>query len=293
MDNRIIDLDLDNPKLPEFFKDLGHPINMTLCAGDGIQDGITNIEWFVTRKKGFSRENKPTTIFITTKNYSPKELEENKKYLKENKDLKVILLIYDHKKPKWKENLIKLLPNSIDNIYEDAAGCYGEILDLETLYRILRENGVYHINHGFFDNNIRIENTINTYIGGLQNYSDYFKYFTINLLDNPYNIIKDSKDKLFLPTEEEYKKGIDHYTKKGLNIVNVLKKKYNIYDHLNYSKRIELDKADSIKRQLWKDSKKGGKKKKTKKSKKTRKNKTRKAKNRRKHYTFSYLKRPL
>ena len=275
MDDRIIDLDLDDPKLPEFFKDLEHPINMTLCAGDGIQDGITNIEWFVTKKEGFSRENKPTTIFITTKNYEPRGLEENKKYLKENKDLKVILLIYDHKKPKWKTNLIKLLPNSIDNIYEDKY-CYGEILDLATLYEILKENGIYHISHTFENPDHGTNYSINSFIERLPNYINYLKYFTIDLEDMPckskergetrcYKIIKDNKNQLLLPNKE-YNKVIE-------DIKN--------FDELT---RIELDKADSIKRQLWKNSKKGGKNKKTKKSKKTRKNnKTRKAKNRKKH----------
>ena len=67
-DNRIIDLDLDNTELPEFFTSLPEPINMTQCGGDGIQEGITDIEWFVTKKIGLGREEKPTTIFITTKN---------------------------------------------------------------------------------------------------------------------------------------------------------------------------------------------------------------------------------
>ena len=285
MDDRIIDLDLDNPKLPEFFKDLERPINMTLCAGDGIQDGITNIEWYVTKKEGYSRENKPTTIFITTKNYAPEGLKENKKYLEENKHLKKILLIYDDTKPKWKTNLIKLLPNSIDNIYEDYA-CYGEILDLATLYGILRENGIYHISHTFKANPAHGTNySISSFIELLPNYIHYLKYFTIDLEDMPckskergetrcYKIIKDNKNQLLLPNKE-YNKVIE-------DIKN--------FEELT---RIELDKADSIKRQLWKNSKKGGKNKKTKKSKKTRKNKTRKAKNRRKHYTFSHLKRPL
>lgn len=289
-DDRIIDLDLDNPKLPEFFKDLERPINMTLCAGDGIQEGITDIEWYVTKKKGYSREKKDTTIFITTKNYNRKGLEENKKYLKENTDLKVILLIYDDTKPKWKKNLIKLLPNSIDNIYEDFA-CYGEILDLATLYGILRENGIYHISHSF--NAVPSTGTnhsINSFIERLPNYIGYLNYFTIDLEDMPckskehgemtrcYKIIKDNKNQLLLPNKE-YNKVIE-------DIITINK----LFEE---SKRIELDKEDSIKRQLWKNSKKGGKKKKTKKSKKTRKNKTRKAKNRRKHYTFSHLKRPL
>ena len=111
-DARIIDLDVNDSKLPIFFNNLTEPINMTLCAGDGFNDGITDIEWFVTKREGRGyREQKPTTIFITTKNYSPVTLDINKQYLINNPDLKVIFLVYNDKNSVWKENLIKLFSN--------------------------------------------------------------------------------------------------------------------------------------------------------------------------------------
>ena len=57
-DPRIVDLDLDNSTLPEFFSKLKPPINLTMCAGDGMQvhDGkrISDIEWFTKKIKGLA-----------------------------------------------------------------------------------------------------------------------------------------------------------------------------------------------------------------------------------------------
>ena len=217
MDNRIIDLDLDNPILPDFFKNLKQPINMTLCAGDGFQfnlikgelekENITDIEWYTTSRQGFRREDKPTTIFITAKNYARNELELNKQYLRSHPELQVILLVYkdvyNHKIdkiPKWKENLINLFPESINNIYEDV-GCYGDKLDLKTLSIILREGGIYHMEN--------YPSRVKKFIKELHHdyYKDYRKYFTINLEEQPpYKIIKDNNNVLILPSGGKKKK---------------------------------------------------------------------------------------
>jgi hypothetical protein len=190
-DNRIIDLDLDNPVLPDFFDDLEQPINMTMCAGDGVHGEITDIEWFVTKKVGHDREKKPTTIFITTKNYTPHLLEQNKQYLRSHPELQVILLVYDDKNPKWKENLVRLFPTLINNIYEDRS-CYGDKLDLETLYKILREGGIYQMEHYL--------PKINNFMRELHSYKDYWKFFNINLANIPYEIIKNDENVLILPS---------------------------------------------------------------------------------------------
>lgn len=296
MDNRIIDLDLDNPILPDFFNDLKQPINMTLCAGDGVQDKITDIEWFTTSRKGHNREKKPTTIFITTKNYAPDALEQNKQYLRSHTELQVILLVYNDKIPKWKENLINLFPESINNIYEDAA-CYGDKLDLKTLYKILREGGIYQM--------VRYFPTVNLFIGELHSYKDYWKYFTIDLENIPYKIIKDNENALILPSTWQVPKAKNNDKDERLMFDNT---------DANGLERFKLDVLDDERRTKAKaklsncetdadckffgkngtceleeklcyfDSNKGGKKKKTNKSKKTRKNnKTRKTKKRRKH----------
>jgi len=247
-DNRIIDLDLDNPTLPDFFQTLTHPINMTLCAGDGKQEGMTDIEWFVTRKEGWYRENKPTTIFVTTKNYAPRGLEENKVYLRSHRDLKVILLVYDHENPKWKENLVRLFPGLINNIYEDNA-CYGDKLDLKTLYEILKENGIYHM--------FRYLPKVDLFLRELHPYKDYFRYFSIDLENVPYKIIKDNGDMLKLPDDRTFS---DSFS-----------------DHANGLKRFKLDKLDYEYRTKYR-TRAGSKKTKTKKSRKIKSNKTRKTK---------------
>jgi len=194
-DSRIIDLDLENPTLPDFFYRLEQPINMTLCAGDGIQQGMTDIEWFVRKRIGFSREEKPTNIFITTKNYNPEYLESNKTYLRSRPKLKVILLIYDDKNPKWKENLSKLFPGLINNIYEDNA-CAGEILDLKTLHEILREGGTY--------TTAKNKEETNLFMRNLYSYKNYLQFFTIDLTSMPRTIIKNNANRLILPSDADW-----------------------------------------------------------------------------------------
>jgi hypothetical protein len=257
-DNRIIDLDLDNPILPDFFRKLRDPINMTLCAGDGVemtqdengvQKQMTNIEWFVTGHEGHDRENKPTTIFVTTKNWCKSSLEANKEYLRSRPDLQVILLVYDDKNPRrWKENLVRLFPNLIDNIYEDV-GCYCDALDLRTLNEILRENGTYQFHY--------TPPKIKLFLSELFNYEAYFRYFTINL-QLPFTIIKDNGDTLIFP--EEFITSLAFKDDDaGLEIFRL--------DKLNYEN----------------NRRGGGKKKKTKKSRKIKSNKTKNTKKTKKH----------
>ena len=174
MDLRIIDLDLDYPILPNFFKK-DQLNSLTLCTGDGKQQGITDIEWFTTNMKGINREYKPTNIFMTTKNYSPNLLEENKQYLINNQQLQLILLVYDDKSLKYRENLCNLFKDSIDFIYEDAS-CYGKKLNLKILDCILKKNGIYHME--------RYNPTIIGFIEELYLFEYYFKKFTINLDKN-------------------------------------------------------------------------------------------------------------
>lgn len=259
-DNRIIDLDSDNSQLPDFFSRLEQPINMTLCAGDGNQEGMTDIEWFVTRKVGYNRENKPTTIFITTKNYADYNLIKNKEYLRSQPDLKVILLVYNDENPKWKENLVRLFPGLIKNIYEDNS-CYGDKLDLKTLNGILREGGIYHMEH--------ILEKVNLFLSELHPYKEYLPYFTIDL-SYPFKIIKDNGNKFNLPEELTLSNVSDNEDglNRGLNRFKL--------DILEYGYRTTYNKNKN-------KPKAGGKKtKKTKKSRKIKSNKTKKTKKSRK-----------
>jgi hypothetical protein len=253
-DNRIIDLDSDDSKLPPFFQELKQPINMTMCAGDGVQGGkITDIESFTTGKKEHDRENKPTTIFITTKNYQPGNLEKNKEYLRRHPKLQVILLVYNHETPKWKENLVRLFPESINNIYEDMA-CYADKLDLKTLYEILREDGTYQMT--------RYLPTIDSFMAELHFYKNYWEYFTINLQNVQCTITKNNGNVLFLPSE--WKITYSDYDDTLMNE----------YNRANGLQRFHLDALDyKYRTEAKAKHNRGGKKKKTKKSRKNKKSK--------------------
>jgi hypothetical protein len=205
-DDRIIDLD-KSCNLPSFFNELPEPVNLTLCTGDGYQDYITDIEWFTTGKPGHNRETKPTTIFMTTKNYSSEPLEMNKKYLRDHPELKVILLVYDHTKNTYKENLVKLFPNKINNIFEDDS-CYGAILDIKTLYGILKENGKYKFEKAFI--------YVTPFISGLHMYDEYLKYFNIDLQKG--EIVKDNSNILTLPSKKNIPIGEDVQTTNNYRI---------------------------------------------------------------------------
>jgi hypothetical protein len=191
LDNRIIDLDksLNEIELPAFFYELSKPINMTLCAGDGIQSEITDIESFTSGKEEYGRNKKPTRVFMTTKNYNQEGLNMNKKYLNDNKDLKVLLLIYDDTSIKYKENLVNLFSNTFGNIFEDSS-CYGDKLDLKILYEILDNEGEYFPNY---------MEKITNFIKQIYIYDEYLKYFTITINGGINNSIKkDNGNKLIL-----------------------------------------------------------------------------------------------
>ena len=207
-DGRIIDLDkpFEELKLPRFFGKLLHnksnPVNLNLCTGDGIQDGITDIEWYTTGMIGHEREKKPTTIFMTTKYYDStamsSSLLKNIEYLLEHKELKVILLIYNHADVRYKENLVRLFPNAIDNIYEDVA-CYGDKLDLKTLYGILKDNGTYDMD--------LYHKALVTFIDNLYLYDDFLKFFTIIIADRFAYIEKNNSDILIFDVDSDVKPG--------------------------------------------------------------------------------------
>ena len=77
MDERIIDLDKDDAKLPSFFESITPKI-LGVCIGDVVHvdpetnNKITNIEWFTTKTTYFSGADEfplGANIFMTTKNY--------------------------------------------------------------------------------------------------------------------------------------------------------------------------------------------------------------------------------
>jgi len=222
MDPRIIDLDSYNPILPNFFNK-NQLNNLTLCAGDGKQQGITDIEWFTTPNKiGYNRENKPTNIFMAAKNYSKEKLEDNKQYLIDNTVLNVILLVYDDTSLKYRENLCNLFNDSIDNIYEDSA-CYGKKLNLEILDCILKPFGIYHME--------KYTPSIVYFINELYLFEDYKSKFTIDLDNN--QIIKDYRNTIIANERE------DHY-------------EFNEAIKL-FEERKKLDEADNLKRREYKN----------------------------------------
>jgi len=243
MDLRIIDLDLDYPILPNFFDKYQYN-NLTLCAGDGKQEIITDdgkleaftdIEWFTTNKIGFSRENKPTNIFMTAKNYMPELVEENKRYLIDNPHLEVLLLVYDDKSLKYRENLCLLFKDSINNIYEDNA-CYGKKLNLKILDCILKPNGVgiYHMYmHG---------DSILQFIEELYIFENYKSKFTIDL-DN--NKIKKNNRNIIIANERDEREDRYEFNK-------AFSKEFNKAIN-TFEERKKLDEADNLKRIEYKN----------------------------------------
>ena len=113
---------------------------------------------------------------MTTKNYDSNGIQENITYLTSHPELKVILLLYDDKSPKYKDTLCKLFKNSIENIFLDDA-CWAEILDLKTLYEILVEGGIYKLDM----KKELIKKWANKFSKDIEKYIDYVKFFTIDL----------------------------------------------------------------------------------------------------------------
>jgi hypothetical protein len=237
-DHRIIDLDkpFSELVLPLFLQSPGlSPINMTLCAGDGFQKEMTDIEWFTTRREGHGRETKKTTIFMVAKNYSPRTLQENIKYLKRHPELKVVLLVFDDNTLKYKDNLVKLFPQMISNIYEDFA-CYGDKLDLKTLYEILKDKGTYTFNY---------PPKLTKWINHLYLYDEYLPYFTINLDTHPCTIIKDDGNRLTV--SEKSTDFVAHWRRPDYSSVFS-----RVLDHndavANYKRRKLLDEEHKIRK---------------------------------------------
>jgi hypothetical protein len=202
MDNRIIDLDLDNLKLPEFFKK-NNINNLTLCVGDGVHtlkelEGtgsvipITDIEWFATKEIRKMKEIN-SKIFMVCKNYSPDRLLKNIEYLKENPRLEVILLIYDYNSSKYEENLCLLFENSINNIFEDYA-CYGKKLNLKILDCILKINGIYKMH--------RYKDSVDEFIENLHHFNNYYGKFSIDLDNLEIKKLQESKIRDDLSNED-------------------------------------------------------------------------------------------
>jgi len=224
MDNRIIDLDLDNLKLPEFFKK-NNINNLTLCVGDGEHtlfeleglEGtgsdipITDIEWFAT-KKIRKMEKINSKIFMVCKNYSPDALLKNIEYLKENPSLEVILLIYDYNSSKYKENLCLLFENSIDNIFEDYA-CYGKKLNLKILDCILKINGIYKMHRNKY--------SVDEFIKNLPYFQNYHGKFKIDLDNLEIKKLQESKIRDDLSIEDLKSKYLK-YKNKYLEMKEIL-----------------------------------------------------------------------
>jgi hypothetical protein len=150
-DNRVIEdkrvIDLRNniqPYIPWPSK----PIQLTLCAGDGVQSHngtpITDIQWFTTDIEGFSREHKPTNVFCCSPDYNVTGLNKNMEYLKNNKQLEILLVLCDTTNPLHLQRFKELFRGRITKMHEDMA-CYGPALSTEILEKVLVTGGQYII----------------------------------------------------------------------------------------------------------------------------------------------------
>ncbi len=138
--SRIIDLrnNIDDINVP--WPDA--PLCLTLCAGDGIQRGITDIEYFTTKLEGFGRETKPTNIFCCSPTYNPSGLSDNIEYMKANPELKILLVLCDTKDLVHISRFETLFENKLSMIHEDMA-CYGATLSADVLHNVLVPGGYY------------------------------------------------------------------------------------------------------------------------------------------------------
>jgi len=184
-DKRIIFLDNDttNAILPPSFRKTRITLNMTLCAGDGVQfngnNEVTDIEWFTRRIEGYGRNEKPTHIFCTTVNYNEEGLKKNIAYLESKPSLDILLLLYDDTNDAYLDALVRLFTNKINNIFEDFC-CYCKKLNLYVLYNILKHNGTYKFDG--VGQAIKLKNDwIDNYFSL---YQEYTQYFTIDLKKN-------------------------------------------------------------------------------------------------------------
>jgi hypothetical protein len=145
-DKRVIDL-RNNNNIP-YIPWPSEPIQLTLCAGDGVQryndTPITDIQWFTTDIEGFSRQHKPTNVFCCSPDYNLDGLNKNIKYLEQHKNLKILLVLCDTTNPLHLQRFKELFKNRITTIREDMA-CYGQALSTEILQNVLVTGGQYII----------------------------------------------------------------------------------------------------------------------------------------------------
>lgn len=138
-DKRVIDLRVP---LPRYIPWPSEPLHMTLCAGDGVQQGKTDIEFFTSKIEGFNRENKSTNIFCCSPYYNERGISENIKYLNDHPELNILLVLCDTKILEHLEKFKRLFKNKLSVIQEDMA-CYGRALDYDILYDVLVPGGQY------------------------------------------------------------------------------------------------------------------------------------------------------
>lgn len=124
------------------------PLQLTLCAGDGVQKYkdkmVTDIEWFSTRLEGHSRETKSTNVFCCSPDYNVPGLLENIQYLNTYPELKVLLVLCDTTNAEHLRKFAEIFGNKLTIINEDMA-CSGQALSPEILIRVLVPGGKYII----------------------------------------------------------------------------------------------------------------------------------------------------
>lgn len=123
-------------------------LNMTLCAGDGIQyysdigRHICDIEAFTTGLPGYDREHKPTNIFCCSPSYNSDGLHQNIAYLRAHPELEIVLVLCDTTDPTQLIRLRELFKGRLTRINEDQA-CYGDTIGSDILFDILQPGGKY------------------------------------------------------------------------------------------------------------------------------------------------------
>lgn len=142
-DNRVINL---TKKIPDYIPWPSEPLQLTLCAGDGVQSHndimVTDIEWFTMGIEGYSRETKPTNVFCCSPDYNPSGLRHNMEYMEQHKELDILLVLCDTMNDTQLQKFSELFSNRIDTIREDMA-CYGPALSPEILQKVLVNGGKY------------------------------------------------------------------------------------------------------------------------------------------------------
>lgn len=123
-------------------------LNLTLCAGDGIQyysdigRNVCDIEAFTMRLSGYDREQKPTNIFCCSLTYNLNGLSQNIEYLHAHPELEILLVLCDTTDPTQLMRLRELFKGRLTLINEDQA-CYGDALGPDILFDMLQPEGKY------------------------------------------------------------------------------------------------------------------------------------------------------